>query len=145
MYKLNDSEMFSDITDNVAVIINAQTGVYYGMNPAGTLVYKSLIEGADVKEISGHLKNIPQAPADIDTRVDAFVKELLNKNIIIEGPTVSADLSMDASILVKDNFELKVGEYLDAQELLLADPIHDVEKEEGWNPILKENGKKENE
>lgn len=145
MYKLNDSEMFSDITDNVAVIINAQTGVYYGMNAAGTLVYKSLIEGADVKKIAGHLKTIPQAPADIDTRIDAFVKELLNKNIIVEGPTVQADLAIDGSVLAKDNFELKVGEYLDAQELLLADPIHDVEKEEGWNPILKENGKKENE
>lgn len=143
MYKLNDSEMFSDITDNVAVIINAQTGVYYGMNAAGTLVYKSLIEGADVKEISGHLKNIPQAPADIELKVDAFIKELLNKNIIVPGDTVALNFSIDASILAKDNFELKVGEYLDAQELLLADPIHDVEKEKGWNPIFKENGESE--
>jgi hypothetical protein len=53
------------------------------------------------------------------------------------------NFSIDASILAKDNFELKVGEYLDAQELLLADPIHDVEKEKGWNPIFKENGESE--
>ncbi len=143
MYKLNDSEMFSDITDNIAVVINAQTGVYYGMNAAGTLVYKYITEGADIKDIKNHLKNIPQAPADMDLKVDSFIKELLNKNIIVPGDTVALNFSIDASILAKDNFELKVGEYLDAQELLLADPIHDVEKEKGWNPIFKENGESE--
>lgn len=143
MYKLNDSEMFSDITDNIAVVINAQTGVYYGMNAAGTLVYKYITEGADIKDIKNRLKNIPQAPADIDLKVDSFIKELLDKNIIVPGDTVALNFSIDASILAKDNFELKVGEYLDAQELLLADPIHDVEKEKGWNPIFKENGESE--
>lgn len=143
MYKLNDSEMFSDITDNIAVVINAQTGVYYGMNAAGTLVYKYITEGADIKDIKNHLKNMPQAPADIELKVDSFIKELLNKNIIVPGDTVALNFSIDASILAKDNFELKVGEYLDAQELLLADPIHDVEKEKGWNPIFKENGESE--
>lgn len=143
MYKLNDSEMFSDITDNIAVVINAQTGVYYGMNAAGTLVYKYITEGADIKDIKNHLKNIPQAPADMDLKVDSFIKELLDKNIIVPGDTVALNFSIDASILAKDNFELKVGEYLDAQELLLADPIHDVEKEKGWNPIFKENGESE--
>ncbi len=143
MYKLNDSEMFSDITDNIAVVINAQTGVYYGMNAAGTLVYKYITEGADIKDIKNHLKNMPQAPADIELKVDSFIKELLNKNIIVPGDTVALNFSIDASILAKDNFELKVGEYLDAQELLLADPIHDVEKEKGWNPIFKEKGETE--
>lgn len=143
MYKLNDSEMFSDITDNIAVVINAQTGVYYGMNAAGTLVYKYITEGADIKDIKNHLKNIPQAPADMDLKVDSFIKELLDKNIIVPGDTVALNFSIDASILAQDNFELKVGEYLDAQELLLADPIHDVEKEKGWNPIFKENGESE--
>ncbi len=145
MYKLNEQEMFSDITDNSAVIINAQTGVYYGMNMAGTLVYKSLIDGNSVTKILDFLKNVPQAPSDMETRLNIFINELMKKNIIIQGQTVENNIDMDSEILAKDNFELKVGEYLDAQELLLADPIHDVEKEEGWNPILKENGESKNE
>jgi len=144
MYKLNEQEMFSDITDNIAVIINAQTGIYYGMNSAGTLVYKSLIEGNSVTSILDYLKKIPQVPVNIEEKLNVFIDELFKKNIIIEGSTVENSIAMDSAILIKDNFELKVGEYMDAQELLLADPIHDVEKEEGWNPILKEMEKPEN-
>jgi len=144
MYKLNEQEMFSDITDNSAVIINAKTGIYYGMNMAGTLVYKSLIDGNSVTKILDYLKQVPQAPSDMEERLNMFIDELLKKNIIVEGLTVKNSIIMDSEILIKNNFELKVGEYLDAQELLLADPIHDVEKEEGWNPILKENGEFKN-
>ena len=31
-YRLNESKMFADITDGIAIIINAATGIYYGMN-----------------------------------------------------------------------------------------------------------------
>lgn len=144
MYKLNEQEMFSDITDNSAVIINAQTGVYYGMNMAGTLVYKSIIDGNSVPKILDFLKQVPQSPSDMEERLNIFIDELMKKNIIVEGQTIENNIDIDREILVKDNFELKVGEYLDAQELLLADPIHDVEKEEGWTPLLKENGEFKN-
>ena len=33
---------------------------------------------------------------------------------------------------------MKISEYADAQEMLLADPIHDVDEEEGWQPVFKE-------
>ena len=36
---------------------------------------------------------------------------------------------------------MKLSEYADAQEMLLADPIHDVDEEEGWQPIFKEDNK----
>ena len=29
-YQLNESKMFADITDGIAIIINSETGIYYG-------------------------------------------------------------------------------------------------------------------
>ena len=31
-YALNDSKMFMDIDDGIAIVINSETGIYYGMN-----------------------------------------------------------------------------------------------------------------
>ena len=37
-YALNESKMFMDIEDGVAIIINSETGIYYGFNAFGTSV-----------------------------------------------------------------------------------------------------------
>ena len=34
----------------------------------------------------------------------------------------------------RGNFIISVDEYTDAQELLLADPIHEVKEDIGWTP-----------
>ena len=50
-YVLNDEKMFADITDGIAIIINSETGIYYGMNALGTAVYENLINGASTESI----------------------------------------------------------------------------------------------
>ena len=74
------------------------------------------------------------APADIEKRLNDFVKAMLDNELIMEGSASNAEVNLDSSIASGDNFELKVEEYNDAQELLLADPIHEVKEETGWTP-----------
>ena len=38
-YTLNNDKMFVDITDGIAIVINSETGIYYGMNALGTNVF----------------------------------------------------------------------------------------------------------
>ncbi len=45
-YVLNDEKMFADVTDGIAIIINSETGIYYGMNELATIVYENIISGA---------------------------------------------------------------------------------------------------
>lgn len=54
--------------------------------------------------------------------------------MIMEGPSTSAEANFDSSVAAEENFEMLVNEYNDAQELLLADPIHEVKEETGWTP-----------
>lgn len=133
-YALNDEKMFADITDGIAIIINSETGIYYGMNGTGTMVYENLANGADSNEILSALKNIQGAPYDIEEKFNLFIKKMLEYELLIETPSNSGSVNFDENIIKEDNFVFDIQEYNDAQELLLADPIHEVKEETGWSP-----------
>ena len=50
-YQLNEAKMFADVTDGIAIIINAVTGIYYGMNGYGTGIFSSLLAGASTADV----------------------------------------------------------------------------------------------
>lgn len=129
-YQLNESKMFADITDGIAIIINSETGIYYGMNAFGTQVYENLSSGVSTDEI---LSKIKEFGAD-EANFNAFVDALLDKEILLSSSDTGAQVNLDENIAKEDNFVLELKEYNDAQELLLADPIHEVKEEQGWNP-----------
>ena len=133
-YTLNEAKMFADITDGVAIIINSETGIYYGMNGFGTNVFENIINGASVETVAAALKGIAGAPADIEARLDTFVKALKEKELIIDGGAGDASATINETAAKEDAFEMSVNEYNDAQEMLLADPIHEVKEESGWTP-----------
>jgi len=59
---------------------------------------------------------------------------MVDFELIVKGGEDSADAEIDENLAKEDNFEMDVREYNDAQELLLADPIHEVKEETGWTP-----------
>lgn len=135
IYKLNEAKMFADITDNVAIIINSETGIYYGMNGFGTAVFENLIKGIPSEVILEKMQSLPNVFPEIETRFNLFVKAITEKGLVILGDEACADeVVIDYELATKDNFALEVSEYNDAQELLLADPIHEVREETGWSP-----------
>ncbi|WP_165078582.1 MULTISPECIES: PqqD family protein [unclassified Desulfovibrio] len=135
-YALNESKMFSDIADGIAIIINSETGIYYGMNSLGTAVFDALMAGASAEAVLAALKALPGAPADMDARLTAFVDKLKEFDIVLDGNdgAGAVEVSIDAPVAEADEFALMVEEYNDAQELLLADPIHEVKEDTGWQP-----------
>jgi hypothetical protein len=132
-YVLNDEKMFSDIADGIAIVINSETGIYYGMNGFGTIVFENLLGGADTEAVLAEIQKMPGAPEDAQARLEAFVAALVDKELVMEGAG-EGTVSLDAEIAKNDNFALEVREYDDAQELLLADPIHEVKEDTGWTP-----------
>ena len=137
MYKLNEEKMFYDYADGQAVVINYQTGMYYGMNLLGSAILDRIIAGKNVDEILTAVKALPQCPPDIAERVHNFVKELQDKEIIINGPTVPGGAESLASEVAEDGFELRLDMFAEMSDLLLADPVHDVDMQAGW-PKLKD-------
>ncbi len=133
-YVLNEEKMFSDITDGVAIVINSESGVYYGMNEFGTTVFENLINGVSAENVLSALKVLSGVPADIEESFNKFVEALVSWEVIIKGDSDEAAANIKAEAAETDKFVLDVREYKDAQELLLADPIHEVKEDTGWAP-----------
>ena len=135
IYKLNEEKMFADINDGIAIIINGQTGIYYGMNNFGTEIFENLISGVSSEKILEELKKLPNSPENIEARFNAFLDAIIEKELVIpSGEIVQAEFKISPEIAVADEFNVNVSQYDDAQELLLADPIHEVKEETGWSP-----------
>ena len=132
-YKLNEDKMFADITDNAAVIINSETGVYYGFNELGTEIYSNLENGVSSENI---IKKLKTWDNDAQNKFKSFIDFVLKNEILLpsnEGDS-GAEAVINEATAKSCDFIIKAEEYLDAQELLLADPIHEVKEEEGWSP-----------
>lgn len=136
MYKLNEEKMFYDYADGQAVVINYQTGMYYGMGLLASAILDRIVAGKNVDEIITVVKALPQCPADIDERVQNFVRELKEKEIIVDGPTVLGEIESLSKEVAEDGFDLKLDMFAEMADLLLADPVHDVDMQAGW-PKLK--------
>jgi hypothetical protein len=134
VYVLNDAKMFSDIADGIAIVINSETGIYYGMNGFGTAVFENILNGASTEEIFETARKFPDAPEDLRARLEGFVAIMLEKELILEGKSGGVPASLTPETAQTDAFVLEIKEYDDAQELLLADPIHEVKEDKGWAP-----------
>ncbi len=137
MYKLNEEKMFYDYADGQAVVINYQTGMYYGMSLLGSAILDRIVAGKNVDEIISAVKALPQCPPDIAERVHGFIKELQENEVIVKGPTVSGGAEPLAKEVAEDGFDLKLDMFAEMSDLLLADPVHDVDMNVGW-PKLKD-------
>ena len=133
-YALNEEKMFADVTDGIAIIINSETGIYYGLNGFGTNVYENIANGASVEDILTAIKTVTGVPADIEERLNSFINKMVEFELIIEAQASNNEVTIDTDIAIENEFVLDVSEYNDAQELLLADPIHEVKEETGWTP-----------
>ena len=134
-YQLNEAKMFADITDGIAIIINSMTGVYYGMNGLGTGMFDALLKGSSEADVLAAFQALPGAPVDCEARLRAFIEKLKVFEIVVPASAAStAPVSLVLKDAVYDEFTPTCNEYNDVQELLFADPIHEVKEDEGWKP-----------
>ena len=134
MYKLNEEKMFYDMAEGQAIVINFTTGMYYGTSSLGSAVLDALLAGTATGDVLKALQALEGCPADMEQKLNAFVEALLEKEIIAAGETTGAACVIDAAALT-DGWVLSVDEFTEVQDLILADPVHDVDVEQGW-PIL---------
>lgn len=133
-YRLNEERYFADITDGIAIIINFETGIYYGFNLLTTDVFKNIISGADTDELLAALSNVKGYNEEIKTKYLGFLDRLIAQGFVAENAGASAAVQIGFDEYKNEELDFVISEYRDASELLLADPIHQVKEETGWKP-----------
>ena len=137
MYQLNTEKMFFDMADGQAVVINFVSGMYYGSTALGSVILERLVKGCAPEKIAAAVKSLPGCPADFDAQMSDFIAKLREKEILLDGETCPGGDEGIGETALADGFSLTLDEFSEVQDLSLADPVHDVDVEQGW-PIFKE-------
>lgn len=137
MYKLNDVDMFFDMADGQAVVINFTTGAYYGTSALGSEILSRLLRGCKPDEILKTVKALPGCPDNFENMLNTFIDELKRVNILIDGESAPGGDEPISPETVAEGFDIPLNSFEEVRDLLVADPIHDVDEEQGW-PVMKE-------
>jgi hypothetical protein len=137
LYQINTPNVVSEIIDGEAVIMNLKSGNYYSTEGVGSVLWHGIELGRTYPQLLDLVKTaFPTVPENLAAVIDPFIDELMTHELIREIPAESAGALSDELELARVNrsgeFRAPVlNVYADMKDLLLLDPIHDVD-EVGW-------------
>ena len=135
-YCIDRDKITFEIVDNEALIIDLETGKYFSTSGTGCSVWRMLESGLTVREIllffGFENSNLDQ---ELTEGIKSFIGDLEKEGLIEPASEVFPGSECDFE--APSDLQLPVLEkFTDMQELLLIDPIHDVDSS-GW-PTVKE-------
>ncbi len=137
IYTISSNAVFETFDDEV-LVINMVSGSYFAMDEIALGVWTLLQERNSLSQIIGTTEQRYEGdPTAIAEAIKSLVGELEQEGLIVraeEGtavpPSVASASSGDAA--TRPKFQKPViSKFTDMQELLLLDPIHEVD-EQGW-------------
>ena len=136
-YRVNGSRVIHEVFENEVVIVNLDSGRYYCLQHAGAEIWSLVLGGRSVGDIARELAERYDAPAtDIVDAVESVCRELLEQSLIVSADPAGAAAVEPA--MAQGTGEAKrpfarpaLQVYTDMQDLLLLDPIHEVDPA-GW-------------
>ena len=129
MYFLNP-RLAADVFDGEYIIADLDTGLYYSIQGAAVSLIHSLPFSSENQVVTAFSEAFPENADAIKEELTSIFKDLVSQNIIFH----------DAGIVLENGPECIASEayvtgrfnsYGDMQDLLMLDPIHDVD-ENGW-------------
>jgi hypothetical protein len=133
-YQPNSPGVASEIIDGEAVIMNLKTGKYFSAASSGCLIWACIEKAQPVDHIAKlFVAQYAATPDQAKTEIDRFIQDLLAEDLIRAADGASLlSLSDVGGSETRKTFNAPIlNTYSDMQDLLLLDPIHDVD-EAGW-------------
>lgn len=137
---INTTKIVHETIDGEVIIINFDTGNYYSLNAVGKDIWSCLEKNFDLPgisvEITGRYKgDNEEIKRDLHQFLNGLAEEeliILDKEVKDDGPEISPDKIEINEGKEKLKYEKpELIKYTDMKEMLLLDPIHEVD-ETGW-------------
>jgi hypothetical protein len=134
-----DKNIISDVFGEEVVLVNLESGMYFSLRNSATQVWIRLQNNYSVNETIGDLAVLFEVNyEELARQVYDFIQQLIDKQLIKLSDTTERQLiapNQHQEKLIFTPFVLEV--FSDMQEIILLDPVHDVDKA-GW-PVSKDN------
>ena len=137
-YQVDRARIIFEQFEDETVLVNTETGYYYSLSNTGSEVLRLLDEGCAVDELSQILFGTAGDACQLRSVIENFVAQLANESIITvraaEAPCCKYCENQHKAIYssVSDFPHPKLERFDDVRELLLIDPVHQVDQEYGW-------------
>ena len=138
-YRINTPHIVSEVfADEEAAVINLKTGNYYSLNKTSTEIWSLIENGANLSDINSFICDTFNIKDSLQiNEIEQFIENLLDEDLIVAYDELTLTNAhpvnaQDIDSTSKKEYNPPVIEcYADMQELLLLDPIHEVE-ETNW-------------
>ncbi|MGH2633375.1 MAG: PqqD family protein [Tepidiformaceae bacterium] len=139
-YRLNAPEVVTETLDGEALIVHLTSGCYYSCRGIGEAVWARLLAGDTADEAANALaSSFSVAAARVEDDVRTFLAQVIEEGLLVESAVAPDGSTAPASLVTGEYAPPVLERYTDMQELLALDPVHDIEKTEGW-PVLPQPG-----
>jgi hypothetical protein len=134
-YRLNSPDVVQEMIDGEVIVVHTVTGAYYSLADWGAAIWSDLLRGLDHRAIVERIA--PEGDARRETvvaEIDLFIAELRTQRLIEPDESVSGAPPSEGPVSTDRNGPYvtpSIQKYSDMEELLLIDPIHEVDPA-GW-------------
>jgi hypothetical protein len=137
-YRINSPHVVAETLDGEATIVDLESGTYYALNESGSFIWEQLTLGSEPAEVADGLASTYELDPDRATEaVEGLLTELSGHGLIVPAQDGASNGSTPAAVNGASAggggayAAPQLSIYTDMQELLLLDPIHEVD-ESGW-------------
>ena len=138
VYRVNGPRVIFENIDGELILVNMEKGCYYSTDQVGADVWALIEAGHSVSEIHDSLRfRYSGEPHDITAALEAFLARLREEELVVpEDEPADRKVPNLATLDHRPDFHAPALEkYTDMRDMLLLDPVHDVEAA-GW-PVPK--------
>ncbi len=132
LHRADTPDVIAETFDGEVTLIHLRHGYYYGLNPTASAIWTTVAPGAtDADVIAAVIEAHTEPPADADAQTSAFLRSLREEGLLV--PTLEAGPVIPLTMIPGPFDAPTFQRFTDMQELLLLDPVHDIELDaDGW-------------
>ncbi len=127
-------DIVHETIDGETVIVNLSNGNYYGLQGSAASIWGLVESGCPADDMQAVLTvRFESTDGAIAADLERFLAELEREGLVVKDSETRSESTPLSSSEDRQPWETPVLEaHQDMQDLLLLDPIHEVDDEKGW-------------
>ncbi len=130
--QIDETRIVHEEIDGEVIAIDLATGAYFSMRGTATVVWRLLAHGpiADQQIVEAVLERSEGVPPGAKDEVTEFIAQLRDHKLVSDSVTITLSASLPSGEAGPYSTPV-VEKYTDMEELILLDPVHEVDAV-GW-------------
>jgi hypothetical protein len=135
-FRIKNPQVIHETVDGEVVVVNLETGNYYSLAGTSQRIWAAVEREQSMNEVLAGIRASYEGDQHhLDETVQGFLATLEAEGLIVswEAPWASVDEGPPVLAQARELFTAPVLErFTDMQELVLLDPVHEIEEDAGW-------------